>query len=205
MVLQALRDLLVVPKQFFETRGTEAVLWPAIGAVLLNGLVSLVGFVLLMGTVAADAGPEFERALRSAGFLLAVFILLATFLVWALLAGVVHLLVRNHAGSATYGRTFAVVGLAALVEIPVMLVGLVDAYLLFEATSFADPQRAARQVEAATDGRRPVVLLLWVGTTLWQGYIWRDGLRGAYDLDVDRANLAAGAAVVVSLLFVAFG
>jgi hypothetical protein len=41
--------------------------------------------------------------------------------------------------------------------------------------------------------------------TLWQGYVWREGLVGAYDLPIDRATLAAGVAVALSLLMVLFG
>ncbi|WP_255453918.1 hypothetical protein [Natronomonas sp. CBA1123] len=38
-----------------------------------------------------------------------------------------------------------------------------------------------------------------------KGYVWREGLLGAYDLPSDRATLAAGVAVGLSLLMVLFG
>lgn len=94
---------------------------------------------------------------------------LSALLTWIVVAGVAHLLVRNHVPSATFERTFTVVALAAVLEIPVILPGA------------------------------------WVAVTLWKGYLWREGLRGAYDLDRVRATNAAGAAVVVALLAVMLG
>lgn len=202
MALHALWDLLVVPKPFFESRRVDDLKLPAVGAVLLTALVSVVGLwatlSLLMADLPADARDEFRFAFG----VVSVATLVVTVLGWALVAGLVHLFVRNHASTTSYGRTFAVVGLAAVVELPAMLLGFAESYVLLESVSFADPEAAAREVEAADSGASPLSTVVWIAVTLWQGYIWREGLRGVYDVTADRATLAAGVAVVVSLLLV---
>lgn len=205
MALHALRDLLVVPRHFFETRRSDALKRPALGAVLLTAVVTIAGLGVAMQAPLSELPSEARGAFLTAFVVLAVATVVVTLVGWGLVAGVVHLLVRNHAPTGTYGRTFAVVGLAALVEIPAILGGFVEAYLLLESVSFADPERALAELDAASGGRSPLSLLAWTAVTLWQGYIWREGLLGVYDVGTDRATLAAGVAVVVTLLVVVSG
>ena len=134
-----------------------------------------------------------------------VLVPLVTLVGWGLVAGVVHLAVRNYAERATFGRTFAVVGLAALVEIPVMLLGFAEAYYLFQSVSFAEPRRATAQLQSASGGDSPLSILAWAVVTLWKGYIWREGLLGAYDLPADRATLAAAVGAGLAFLYVVVG
>jgi hypothetical protein len=205
MALYALRDLLVSPREFFESRRPESLTFPALGAIVLVAVITAGGLWAVMQLAVVDLPPEGRRAFRRVfGTVLVVlpFVMLVS---WAILAGVVYLLVRGDATEATYSGTFGVVGLAALLEIPATIIGFVRAYMLFASVSFSDPETAQRQLEAAASGEDPLVLLVWIGVTLWKGYVWREGLLGAYDLPSDRATLAAGVAVGLSLLMVLFG
>ncbi|PSQ14395.1 hypothetical protein BRD02_09345 [Halobacteriales archaeon QS_8_69_73] len=121
MALGALRDLLVYPRAFFEERSLRRQTWHALGAVLLTALVTLVGIWALFWGPLAEMPPEGRRAFRQLFGTMLVFVPLAALFGWGLITGVVHLAVRNYAERATFGRTFAVVGLAALVEIPVII------------------------------------------------------------------------------------
>ncbi|QLD86412.1 YIP1 family protein [Natronomonas halophila] len=205
MALHALRDLLVSPRDFFESRHPQTLVWPAIGAILLVAVVTAVGLWAVMQLALADLPPEgrdaFQRVFGTVVVLLPIIMLIS----WAIIAGVVHLLVRGDAEAATYGRTFGIVGLAALLEIPATVIGFARAYMLFASVSFSDPQVAQRQIETASGGGDPLVLLVWVLVTLWKGYVWKEGLIGAYNLPSDSATLAAAAAVAISLLMVFFG
>jgi hypothetical protein len=205
MALYALRDLLVSPREFFESRRPESLTFPALGAIVLVAVITAGGLWAVMQLAVVDLPPEGRRAFRRVfGTVLVVlpFVMLVS---WAIHAGVVYLLVRGDATEATYSGTFGVVGLAALLEIPATIIGFVRAYMLFASVSFSDPETAQRQLEAAASGEDPLVLLVWIGVTLWKGYVWREGLLGAYDLPSDRATLAAGVAVGLSLLMVLFG
>ena len=205
MALYALRDLLVSPREFFESRRPESLTFPALGAIVLVAVITAGGLWTVMQLAVVDLPPAGRRAFRRVfGTVLVVlpFVMLVS---WAILAGVVYLLVRGDATEATYSGTFGVVGLAALLEIPATIIGFVRASMLFASVSFSDPETAQRQLEAAASGEDPLVLLVWIGVTLWKGYVWREGLLGAYDLPSDRATLAAGVAVGLSLLMVLFG
>ena len=205
MALYALRDLLVSPREFFESRRPESLTFPALGAIVLVAVITAGGLWTVMQLAVVDLPPAGRRAFRRVfGTVLVVlpFVMLVS---WAILAGVVYLLVRGDATEATYSGTFGVVGLGALLEIPATIIGFVRAYMLFASVSFSDPAIAQRQLEAAASGEDPLVLLVWIGVTLWKGYVWREGLLGAYDLPSDRATLAAGVAVGLSLLMVLFG
>ena len=205
MALYALRDLLVSPREFFESRRPESLTFPALGAIVLVAVITAGGLWTVMQLAVVDLPPAGRRAFRRVfGTVLVVlpFVMLVS---WAILAGVVYLLVRGDATEATYSGTFGVVGLAALLEIPATIIGFVRASMLFASVSFSDPETAQRQLEAAASGEDPLVLLVWIGVTLWKGYVWREGLLGAYDLPGDRATLAAGVAVGLSLLMVLFG
>lgn len=201
LALSALQDLLVRPERFFETRRLDALLPYAVGAVLLTVVASVVGFWVVGAATVATVSPAYGRAFDEALGTLAVVVPLSALLMWIVVAGVAHLLVRNQVPSATFERTFTVVALAAVLEIPVILLGLADAYLALRA---APPVDTAAAVREATE-RGPILLGAWVAVTLWKGYLWREGLRGAYDLDRVRATNAAGAAVVVALLAVVLG
>ncbi len=205
MALRALRDLLVFPRTFFQERPPEDLTWHAVGAVLLTALATLVGIWALFRVPLAEMPSEGRRAFRRVFGTMLVVVPVAVLVGWGLLAGVVHLAVRNDAERATFGRTFAVVGLAALVEIPAMLLGFVEAYYVFRSVSFAEPGQAMTQLQSASGGDSPPTLLVWAGVTVWKAYIWREGLVGAYGLPVDRANLAAGIAAGLAFLFVVVG
>lgn len=205
MVLHALRDLLVSPRQFYESRRPESLALPAIGAILLVAVVTAAGLWAVMQLALVDLPPEGRRAFRRVFGTVLVVLPIIMLISWAILAGVVHLLVRGHTDGATYGGTFGIVGLVALLEIPATIIGFARAYMLFASVSFSDPEAAQRQLDAAASGGDPLVLLVWIGVTLWKGYVWREGLVGAYDLPTDRATLAAGVAVGISILMILFG
>ena len=205
MALGALRDLLVSPRTFFEERPPGNLTSHALGAVLLTALVTLVGVWALFRVPLAEMPPEGRRAFRRLFGAMLVLVPLVTLVGWGLVAGVVHLAVRNYAERATFGRTFAVVGLAALVEIPVMLLGLAETYYLFQSVSFGEPRRAMTQFQSASGGDSPLAILAWAVVTLWKGYIWREGLLGAYDLPADRATFAAAVGAGLAFLYVVVG
>ncbi|MEF8807586.1 Yip1 family protein [Natronomonas sp.] len=205
MALHALRDLLVSPRDFFESRRPESLALPAVGAILLVAVVTAVGLWAVMQLALVELPPEGRHAFRRVFGTVAVVLPIIMLISWAILAGVVHLLIRGDATEATYGRTFGIVGIAALLEIPATIIGFARAYMLFASVSFSDPETAQRQLDAAASGEDPLVLLVWIGVTLWKGYVWREGLVGAYDLPTDRATLAAAVAVGISILMVLFG
>jgi hypothetical protein len=130
MALYALRDLFVSPREFFESRRPESLTFPALGAIVLVAVITAGGLWAVMQLAVVDLSPEGRRAFRRVfGTVLVVlpFVMLVS---WAILAGVVYLLVRGDATEATYSGTFGVVGLAALLEIPATIIGFVRAYLL---------------------------------------------------------------------------
>jgi hypothetical protein len=112
---------------------------------------------------------------------------------------------RPAVGAVGLVSVLPMVGLAALVEIPAIVLGSVETYLFVESVSFTDPERAAAELEAASGGESVLSTAAWVAVTLWQGYVWREGLRGGYDVPTDRATLAAGLAVAITLLLVVLG
>ena len=205
MALGALRNLLVSPRTFFEERPPGDLTAHALGAVLLTAFVTLVGIWALFRVPLAEMPPEGRRAFRRLFSAMLVLVPLVTLVGWGIVTGVVHLAVRNYAERATFGRTFAVVGLAALVEIPVMLLGFVETYYLFQSVSFAEPRRAMAQLQSASGGDSPLAILAWAVVTLWKGYIWREGLLGAYDLPADRATFAAAVGAGLAFIFVVVG
>jgi hypothetical protein len=168
-------------------------------------VVTVVDLWLLLRIPLAEIPPEGQRVFRDLFATVVVVVLVGTLLVWGLLTGLVHIAVRNHAERATLQRIFAVVGLAALVQIPAVLVGYVEAYYLFQSVSWAEPEQASTQLQAATPGESQLSQAVWGAVTLWQGDIWREGLLGASDVPTDRATLAAGVAVGLSFMFVVFG
>ena len=205
MALGALRNLLVSPRTFFEERPPGDLTYHALGAVLLTALVALVGAWALFRIPLAEMPPEGRRAFRRLFGTMLVLVPLAALVAWGVVASVVHLAVRNYAERATFGRTFAVVGLAALVEIPVMLLGFAETYYLFQSVSFAEPRQAMAQLQSASGGDSPLAILAWAVVTLWKGYIWREGLLGAYDLPADRATFAAAVGAGLAFLYVVIG
>ena len=205
MAFGALRDLFVSPRTFFGERSLQRQAWHALGAVLLTALVTLVGIWALFRGPLAEMPPEGRRAFRRLFGTMLVFVPLAALVTWGVIAGVVHFAVRNYAERATFGRTFAVVGLAALVEIPVILLGFAEAYYLFQSVSFAEPRQAMTQLQSASGGDSPLSQAVWAVVTLWKGYIWREGLLGAYDLPADRATLAAAVGAGLAFIFVVVG
>jgi len=187
MAVGALRELLVRPRTFFAARSLDRLRPYALGAILVSALVALFAQVIFIRITLSEGLPG--------GYGLAIVISLAiTLLVWGLLTGLVHIAVRNHAERATVQRTFAVVGLAALVGIPVTIVGALEAYYAFLSEGTASV--TSQPTSAAADG--PLSLAVAIAGILWKGYIWREGLLGAYDLTADRATIAAGLAVAVS-------
>lgn len=205
MALHALRDLLVSPRTFFEKRPPETLTWHALGAVLVTGLATVVGLWLVFRAPLVEMPPEGRRAFGRVFWLAAVIVPLTVLVTWAILTGVVHLVVRNHADRATYGRTFAIVGLAALLELLAIAVGTVEAYVVFESVTWTDPERASAELQAATGGTGGWSTAASVAVAFWQGYIWREGLLGAYDLPTDRATVAAAVAVVISIVLAVAG
>ena len=187
MAVGALRELLVRPRTFFAARSLARLRPYALGAILVSALVALFAQVIFIRITLSEGLPGgYGRAI--------VISLVITLLVWGLLTGLVHIAVRNHAERATVQRTFAVVGLAALVGIPVTIVGALEAYYAF--LSEGTPSVTSQQTSAAADG--PLSLAVAIAGILWKGYIWREGLLGAYDLTADRATIAAGLAVAIS-------
>ena len=116
MALGALLELLVRPRTFFASRSLDRLRPYALGAILASALVALFAQAIFLRITLSEGLPG--------GYGLAIVIsLVIALLVWSLLTGLVHIAVRNHAERATVQRTFAVVGLAALVGIPVTIVG----------------------------------------------------------------------------------
>ncbi|PSP68783.1 hypothetical protein BRC85_00675 [Halobacteriales archaeon QS_1_69_70] len=187
MAVGALRELLVRPRTFFAARSLDRLRPYALGAILVSALVALFAQVIFIRITLSEELPG--------GYGLAIVIsLVITLLVWGLLTGLVHIAVRNHAERATVQRTFAVVGLAALVGILVAIVGALEAYYAFLSEGTASV--TSQPTSAAADG--PLSLAVAIAGILWKGYVWREGLLGAYDLTADRATIAAGLAVAVS-------
>ena len=86
-----------------------------------------------------------------------------------------------------------------------MLLGLAETYYLFQSVSFGEPRRAMTQLQSASGGDSPLAILAWAVVTLWKGYIWREGLLGAYDLPADRATFAAAVGAGLAFLYVVVG
>lgn len=196
MVLRSVGAMLLVPASFFESRRPETLQWHALGAILFSGLVSVVG-IQLLDIYVLGPEPGFS-GLFWAGFAIrAVLGLVVSLLVWVVLAGVVHLLVHDQAPSATFVGTFAILGIAALLDVPATVVTLADPYVQLNAMeSIRDLGFGVRA--------GPVNWLAWAIVTLWKGYVWRQGFGGAYDVDGRRATLAACVAVGVHLLWLVF-
>ena len=194
MALGALRELLVRPRTFFAARSLDRLRPYALGAVLVSALVALFAQAILLRIMLSEFPPELPDGLPGGYGLVIVISLVTTLLIWCLLTGLVHSAVRNHAERATVQRTFAVVGLAALVGIPVTIVGALEAYYAFLSEGTASV--TSQPTSAAADG--PLSLAVAIAGILWKGYVWREGLLGAYDLTADRATIAAGLAVAVS-------
>lgn len=205
MVLRALRDLFVSPRTFFEERPAETLTVHALGAVLLSALATVVGLWLVFQGPLAEMPPEGRRAFRQVFLTTAVVVPVAAVVTWGILTGIVHLFVRPLADRATYGRTFAIVGITALLELLATAVGMGEMYFVFESVSWDNPERAMTELRAATSGTGGWSTAASVAVTLWQGYIWREGLLGAYDVPADRATLAAGVAAGLSVLFALAG
>jgi len=198
MALGELRDLLARPRAFFADRQPERLRPYALAAVLGTGLLSLLAELVRLRLALSRLPPALPDGPPGGYGLLVAVSLLGSLLVWGLYAGVVHVVVRSHADRATFGRTFAVVGLAALVGVFATVVGTLETLYAFLSASGEGTALAPSQPPSANDG--PLSLAVTAVTILWEGYIWREGLLGAYDLPADRATLAAGAAVAVSLV-----
>jgi hypothetical protein len=194
MALGALRELLVRPRTFFAARSLDRLRPYALGAVLVSALVAFFAQAILLRLTLSEFPPALPDGLPDGYGLVIVISLVTTLVVWGLLSGLVHITVRNHAEQATVQRTFAVVGLAALVGIPVTIVGALEAYYAFLSEGTAS--MTSQPTSAAADGT--LTLAVAIAGILWKGYVWREGLLGAYDLTADRATIAAGLAVAVS-------
>lgn len=196
MVLRSIGATLLVPASFYDSRRPEPLRWHALGAILLSGLVSVVG-IQLLDIYVLGPEPAFS-GLFWAGFAIrAVVGLVSTLFLWVVLAGVVHLLVRHRTPSATFGGTFAIVGFAALLDVPATVVGFADLYVQLNAIE------SFRDLGSGTSGG-PVTWVGWAIVALWKGYVWRQGFRGAYDVDGRRATLAACVAVGIHLFWLVF-
>ena len=124
MAVGALRELLIRPRTFFAARSLARLRPYALGAILVSALVALFAQVIVIRITLSEGLPD--------GYGLVIVIsLVTTLLVWSILTGLVHIAVRNHAERATVQRTLAVVGLAALVGIPVTILGALEAYYAF--------------------------------------------------------------------------
>lgn len=192
--LQELRDLLLRPERFYADRDPDALLPYAIGAVALTVVASLAGLWITGTSVGADASPRVRRLLGSAFRTLLVVAPVATLVSWGVVAGVAYLLVRNRSPEASFERTFAVFAMAAVLEVPVIMLEHVDLYLALQSARLDEPATVADPT-----GREPLLHGAWVAATLWKGYVWHGGLRSAFDLDTVQATTAAGAAVVTAL------
>ena len=198
MALGELRDLLARPGAFFADRQPERLRPYALAAVLGTGLLSLLAELVRLRLALSRLPPALPDGPPGGYGLLVAVSLLGSLLVWGLYAGVVHVVVRSHADRATFGRTFAVVGLAALVGVFATVVGTLETLYAFLSAPGEGTALAPSQPPSANNG--PLSLAVTAVIILWKGYIWREGLLGAYDLPADRATLAAGAAVAVSLV-----
>lgn len=112
---------------------------------------------------------------------------------WLLLVGVVYLAIGGTDPDATYAGTFTILGVGAVLQVPVVALSLLGVALALDSISTLGGFHAAVSRDPARD-------LLAAVAALWTGYIWREGFRVGYDVGRRRATLVAGGLVALSLL-----
>lgn len=193
MVVVALRDLLFAPARFFAERDLEDLRVPAAAVIVASLLLASAGTRLLRRMALGPDRPGLAGAVTPE-FVLAVGLMTGFGLfLWLLLVGVVYLAIGWTGPDVTFAGTFTILGIGAVLQLPVIALFLLDVALSLDSVSTLGEFHVAVS-------RDPVKNLLAAAATLWTGYIWREGFRVGHDVGRRRATLVAGGLVALSLL-----
>lgn len=203
-ITSGLRTFLLRPETFFaEYRPHESIDVP-IAAILLLVALEIVAVAALTSLVVANVGFGSLRAAVPAFVHGVITTALGTILGYLLVAVVVHLvvrIVRPVDAPVSFGRTFGVVGLTALLSLPLVVAATVDGAVTVLTTNFATFEYGMEQVEATTTAEPRTYTALGEFVVLaWSAYIWYGGLVAVYDIDRRRLWWPAGVGFVFVLL-----
>lgn len=190
----ALRDLLLVPAHFFAERDLGDLRVAALAVIGLALLLASAGTTLLRRMALGPDRPGLAGAVTPEFVLVVGFEVGFALFLWLLLVGVVYIAIRAGDPTATYAGTFTVLGVGAVLQVPVTALFLLETSLALDSISTLGEFHVAVS-------RDPVKNLVAAAATLWTGYIWREGFRVCFDVGRRRTTGVAGVLVVVSLLW----
>jgi hypothetical protein len=134
-------------------------------------------------------------------------VFVAIFVVWVVVAGVLHALSAVFGGEGSFVDTLAVAAWGGVPTLAQMVAGLVEISLQIQSLTFgSNPQQVAAEIQRlAAGGHSLPWYLVAAVVALWQAYLFAFGLVHARDLDLDAAALVAGSLALLSFLLGAFG
>ncbi|MFC3478345.1 YIP1 family protein [Halobacterium litoreum] len=174
------------PRQYFEAHGFRfGPALAAVGAAVVALAGTLLGFAALFSRRLASAGHgDAADAVWSLVWSELFGAVLALFVGWLLLAGVLHLIALatlSHDGS--FGETVAVTGWGTAPSVLSTLFAFVVLAVALDGASLTSPEAFAEQFRstvASTGVVRAVVSFL---VATWQLYVYDAGLAVAFDTD----------------------
>lgn len=201
-------DLLFNPDQFFRERAEDPGMLPAVGILLVVGVVGAAGAVPSIQAT-FRALPAEAQSFSFVGYIgAAVAGLLGPFVRWLLFAGafqVVSAVLYDAEGS--FRDTLALVGWGFVPAVFATIVSTVVAYVVFSSVTFpTDPQQIQAFVTELR--RRPEFLVssvLGIVFLLWSALLWLFGVKHARGLSEREAAVTVGIPVALALLWRLYG
>lgn len=204
-MIGSLLDALASPDDFFADDFDEQPLWKPVLIVTISSIL-FTAPVLLTTRRTLQALEEVPEGAVTVGVAFnAVLFFLATFVVWLLVAAVIHgLSAVLGADRGSFYATLAVVGWGFL---PAIIVYLLNGYVVWD-TLQTVPRSASVEVLVAqlqSGTLFQVVTAVTVVTTVWQGIIWTYGTHSVRGVDLRQAAIAAGVPTLAYVGFTLYG
>lgn len=195
-----LRTLLTDPDLFFERRAGEPGVLAPVGVVLIAGLATMSGTLLITPELVGLLTGVQRTVARVGLFIGAAGSAVGLLSLWFVYAGCFHTISRLFGATGRFREVFLLTGWGFLPAIFSGLFGGVTLYYVVQqATLPADPT----QIQAFLDGLRtsPPLLVSWAVRQLvlvWQALIWTFAIKHARDLTVRESLLTVTGPIILT-------
>jgi len=194
-------DLLTNPDTFFRNRTDHtSLLYPA-SIVLLAGLISLIGGLPLLFKLTSAFGGLTGNIATVIPIVSSVFGLVTVFIVWAIYAGLFHVISTVFDGEGTFRNTLTLVGYGFVPNIFASVVSAAVSFVVYSGVTLPDSQSQlmATLQSIQTNPLFLVSTILGIIFTLWSAFLWTFAVKHARNIDLQQAALTVAGPTVISI------